>query len=204
MRSLVLVTVVCLSFSQANADDATKARAALALAAAMQPTSVVAGESRTPNQAAKAALAEAANLECDCGACGVARPMPTASTSAIPEKVDYPTLLKKVEQLKPGESVRVFAGVASISDSSFSGSVYLVEAIAGESPGVWRCWVNNGTATMQRLHLGVNSAPLPVTQSSPLVVVTNPQPVFTPQTLTVPTPICTDCKSTPGVTVRPR
>lgn len=150
----------------AQADDAARARAALALAAATEsapPAAVLDADGRTPIQAARAALAEALGAECDCGVCSPAKQMPASvAHSVMPSKptaetlADYQALAAKVKALTLGESLRVFAGVEPIEDTAYTGVAYhLAGAIPGNAPGVWRCWVDpkTGTATMQQLHL---------------------------------------------------
>jgi hypothetical protein len=160
LRSLIALLAVA---TVAAGEDKHKARAALALAAACEPAPVGRdANGRTIEQAAKAALAEAAGLECECGVCDVPKPMPTPvqtvirpACKTVAELVDYATLRTKIEALKPGESVRLFAGVDVVDDCSFSGTAYkMTGPVPGFPAGIWRCWKTaDGVATMQRLHL---------------------------------------------------
>lgn len=146
------------------ADDAdAKARAALALAVAKQTPPVVAEQrpGRTPEQAAKAALAEAMGKECDCGLCPKAKPMPAATPQAAAkdaakrtvEKLTYAELAKAVAKLAAGESLRVYVGQKSV-ESATGRLVELTDTIPGEKQvvGVWRCWNEKGEPKMQSLH----------------------------------------------------
>jgi hypothetical protein len=160
LRSLIALMAVA---TVAAAGDKNKARAALALAAACEPAPVSRdANGRTIEQAAKAALAEAAAIECDCGVCDSPKPMPALvqtvirpACKTVAELVDYTTLRSKVEALKPGESLRLFAGVDVVDDCSFSGTAYkMAGPVPGFPVGIWRCWKTaDGVATMQRLHL---------------------------------------------------
>lgn len=144
------------------ADDAdAKARAALALAVAKQAPPVVADQrpGRTPEQAAKAALAEAMGRACDCGLCPPAKPMPPATPPAAakdaPRKVErmtYAELAKAVAKLAAGESLRVYVGQKPV-ESATGRLVELTDTIPGEKQivGVWRCWNEKGEGKMQSL-----------------------------------------------------
>lgn len=148
-----------------SADDAdAKARAALALAVAKQaPTAVTAERpGRTPEQAAKAALAEAMGKACECGLCDKAKPMPPAvplpqggkeAAKRTVEKLTYAELEKAVTKLAAGESLRVYVGQKPVA-SATGRLVELTDTIPGEEQrvGVWRCWVEKGTPKMQPHH----------------------------------------------------
>lgn len=161
IRSLILFAALT---APVLADDAdAKARAALALAVAKQSPPAVVGErpGRTPEQAAKAALAEAMGKACDCGLCPPAKPMPPATPPAAAkdapkrsvEKLTYAELAKAVAKLAPGESLRVYVGQKPV-ESATGRLIELTDTIPGEKQivGVWRCWSEKGEGKMQSLH----------------------------------------------------
>lgn len=155
----ILSGFASLSFAD---DSDRKAKAALALAMARQSAPPVTAHSigRTPEQAAKAALAEAMGRPCDCGLCDTAKPMPKpeAPKAEAPkrsvEKMDYVSFAKIVAKLKPTESIRVYIGQKA-PVSAVGRLVELSDSIPGEEQkvGVWRCWVEkDGKPTMQSWH----------------------------------------------------
>lgn len=163
-RLVPMLAVLAVPALVMAADDAdARARAALALAVAKQAPPVVAERpGRTPEQAAKAALAEAMGKACDCGLCPPAKPMPPATPPAAAkdapkrsvEKLTYAELTKAVAKLAAGESLRVYVGQMPV-DSATGRIIELTDKIPGEKQivGVWRCWrETDGTAKMQSLH----------------------------------------------------
>jgi hypothetical protein len=161
MKFVATFAAVITIASGLRADESGDASAALALALATQPTVFAKPLSRTPEQAAKAALAEALGIECNCGVCDSPKLMPvvrTAESVCKPAKVEratYPTLRAIAEKLKPGESIRVFDRVPVQQTCDYAGTVYeLIDVIPGQQPNVWRCYrTAAGEPTMQRLHL---------------------------------------------------
>lgn len=159
IRSLILFAALTAPVLAADDADA-RARAALALAVAKQSQPAVVGErpARTPEQAAKAAIAEAMGKACDCGLCDKAKPMPPATASKdapkrTVEKLTYAELTKAVAKLAPGESLRVYVGQKPV-DSATGRIIELTDKIPGEKQivGVWRCWSEKGEGKMQSLH----------------------------------------------------
>ncbi len=165
IRLVPILAVLAVPALVIAADDAdARARAALALAVAKQSPPAVAGErpARTPEQAAKAALAEAMGKACDCGLCPPAKPMPRATPPSqggkeaakrSVEKLTYAELEKSVAKLAAGESLRVYVGQKPVA-SATGRLIELSDTIPGEKQivGVWRCWSEKGEAKMQSLH----------------------------------------------------
>lgn len=165
-RLVPMLAILAVPALVAAADDAdSKARAALALAVAKQadPPAVTERPGRTPEQAAKAALAEALGKECDCGLCPASKPMPPASpppqggkeaAKRTVEKLDYAGLTAAVGKLAAGESLKVYVGQKPV-ESATGRLVELTGTIPGEKQivGVWRCWrEKDGAAKMQSVH----------------------------------------------------
>ena len=159
---LVLAVYALAACMILRADDAdAKARAALALAVAKQAPPVVGQRpARTPEQAAKAALAEAKGRACDCGLCDAAKPMPPAvppTAKEVPkrtvEKLTYGDLTKAVEKLASGESIRVYVGQKA-PETATGRLVELTDTIPGEEQivGVFRFWIENGKGVYQTHH----------------------------------------------------
>jgi hypothetical protein len=166
MKYLLLALLAMVAAANAfavSAEDNPNVRVALALALATQPAPVARATSgRTAEQAAKAALAEALGIECDCGVCDSPKLMPTVQPSALickpacVERVTYPVLRSIAEKLKPGESIRVFDRVAVQQTCDYTATIYELsgDGIPGQQPGIWRCYrPASGEPTMQRLHL---------------------------------------------------
>jgi hypothetical protein len=165
MKYLLLALLAMVAAANAfavSAEDNPNVRVALALALATQPLPATRdGNGRTPEQAARAALAEALGIECDCGVCDGPKTMPQVQASAPVckpakiERVTYPVLRSIAGKLRPGESIRVFDRVAVQQTCDYAGTVYeLTDGIPGQQPGIWRCYrPASGEPTMQRLHL---------------------------------------------------
>ncbi len=165
IRLVPILAVLAVPALVIAADDAdARARAALALAVAKQSPPTVAAErpARTPEQAAKAALAEAMGKACDCGLCDKAKPMPPASpppqggkeaAKRTVEKLTYAELEKAVAKLAAGESLKVYVGQKPVA-SATGRLVELTDTIPREEQrvGVFRFWIENGVGQYQAHH----------------------------------------------------
>lgn len=161
IRLVPILAVLAVPALVIAADDAdARARAALALAVAKQNPPTVAAErpARTPEQAAKAALAEAMGRACDCGLCDKAKPMPPATApkdapKRVVEKLTYAELEKAVAALKAGESLKVYVGQKPVA-SATGRLVELTDTIPREEQrvGVFRFWNEKGVGQYQAHH----------------------------------------------------
>lgn len=159
-RTLIALTLCCIVTASAVADDKANARAKaeLALILELQKTAAPAAEvrqARTPEQTAKAALAEALGQPCDCGMCDKAKPMPTApiEKAVKVERMTYKELAAEVDKLKANEWLKVYVG-QDPPKTATGRVVRLTDTIPGEEQivGVWRCWMLDGKPTMQPWH----------------------------------------------------